>query len=590
MTATRTPTPSKSMRRIKTGVFSAIRNMRHDLRTSLNQIIGYSELLEEELEDLEQHELIGDVNKIQAAAGNMLESINTIFDADQGPEENSESTDLTGPEATREAPASGETPSGRHTPATTPEVVGSLLVVDDSEANRELLARRLIKQGYTVDTASGGARALEMLQDDARSFDLVLLDVLMPEVSGLEVLEAIRRTHSVDELPVIMVTALAGSDDMVRAFEMGANDYVTKPIDLAVVLARTRTQLSLKEGADEIRKLAEQLELRNVFIRKTFGRYLSSEIVDSLLATPEGLHLGGEKRKVTVLMSDLRGFSTISERLQPEQVVTLMNNYLSVMTDVITRHQGTIDEFIGDAILTIFGAPIQREDDAVRAVACALDMQLAMEQVNRWNREHDLPAIQMGLGIHTGEVVVGNIGSRKRSKYAVVGAPVNLAARIESYTLGGQVLLSAETMDEVRDLVEVRGSFEVSPKGVPRVITLHEVKSIGGPYSLSLAARAERLRPLEREVPFRYQVEQAKRFEGDHFWGHLLELGRESARARLQGPLAERTNLKLTLLDAAGVPTPGDLHAKVLSAEGEFCTLGFTYKDPQVAGLLNKLL
>ena len=371
-------------------------------------------------------------------------------------------------------------------------------------------------------------------------YDLVLLDVMMPQISGLEVLESIRKRFTVDELPVIMVTALDGSDDMVRAFEMGANDYVTKPIDLAVVLARVRTQLSLKEGADEVRKLAGQLELRNVFIRKTFGRYLSDEIVDNLLATPEGLHLGGEKRKVTVLMSDLRGFSTISERLKPEQVVTLMNNYLSVMTDVITRHQGTIDEFIGDAILTIFGAPVKREDDTARAVACALDMQLAMEPVNRWNAEHGLPDVQMGLGIHTGEVVVGNIGSRKRSKYAVVGAPVNLAARIESYTLGGQVLISEETLDEVRDVASIKGSFEVSPKGVPRVITLHEVDGMGGPYSLSLASRAEQLRPLQAEAPFHYQVEQAKRFGGDAFLGHLLELGTESARARLQGPLAER--------------------------------------------------
>jgi len=581
------PVERGALSRIKTGVFSTIRNMRHELRTSLNQILGYSELLEEELEDLDEQELIGDVRKIHTAASNMLETINSIFDSDMGAVEVSEPPPQQPGQAT---PAAAVPAPAAETEGALPPAHGALLVVDDSEANRDMLARRLIKQGYDVSTASGGAEALRMLVDEPASvFDLVLLDVMMPGVNGLEVLETVRRTISMDELPVIMVTALDGSDDMVRAFEMGANDYVTKPIDLAVVLARVRTQLSLKEGADEIRKLAGQLELRNVFIRKTFGRYLSNEIVDQLLATPEGLQLGGEKRTVTVLMSDLRGFSTISERLQPEQVVALMNNYLSVMTDVITRHQGTIDEFIGDAILTIFGAPIQREDDTARAVACALDMQLAMGTVNRWNHEHGLPAIHMGVGIHAGEVVVGNIGSRKRSKYAVVGAPVNLAARIESYTLRGQVLLSEETLAQVRELVTTKTSFEVSPKGVPRVITLHEVESIGGPYSLSLSSSADELRPLPQEVPFQYQVEQAKRFGEDHFWGHMLQLGHESARVRLQGPLAERTNLKLTLLDAAGEPAPGTLQAKVLAAEGDVCTLGFTYVDPEVEQRLGKL-
>src|SRR5579883_3433245 len=176
-------------------------------------------------------------------------------------------------------------------------------------------------------------------------------------------------------------------------------------------------------------------------MRRTFGRYLTDEVVASLLETPGGLTLGGERRKVTILISDLRGFSAISERLPPEQVVTILNLYLGTMSDTITRYSGTINEFIGDGIFVMFGAPIYREDDSERAVACAIAMQSAMVEVNRQNQQLGLPALEMGIGIHTGEVVDGNIGSQRRAKYTVIGNHVNLAARIESYTVGGQILI-----------------------------------------------------------------------------------------------------------------------------------------------------
>ena len=147
-------------------------------------------------------------------------------------------------------------------------------------------------------------------------------------------------------------------------------------------------------------------------------------------------------------MSDLRGFTQVADRIPPDRVVRLLNNYLGTMADVILSFQGTIDEFIGDAILAIFGAPVQRGDDALRAVACAVEMQRAMERVNEFNRREGLPAVEMGIAIHTGEVVVGNIGSDKRAKYGDVGSPVNLTARIESYTVGGQILVSDRTRRE----------------------------------------------------------------------------------------------------------------------------------------------
>src|ERR671924_863190 len=207
-----------------------------------------------------------------------------------------------------------------------------------------------------------------------------------------------------------MATAKDQSSDVVEALQLGANDYVTKPFDFPVVLARIQTQLSLRRAMDEIQRLAKQLAVLNQFIRATFGRYLADEVVASVLDSPEGLRLGGERRKVTFLVSDLRGFMPLSERLAPEQVVAILNRYLETMVDVILPYQGTIQELMGDGLLVFFGAPICREDDAQRPVACAVAMQLAMATVNEQNRREGVPEIEKGVRIHTGEVGGGNIG------------------------------------------------------------------------------------------------------------------------------------------------------------------------------------
>jgi adenylate cyclase len=186
-----------------------------------------------------------------------------------------------------------------------------------------------------------------------------------------------------------------------------------------------------------------------ISIRKTFGRYLTDQVVAQLLESPSGLQLGGERRQLTLLTSDLRGFTAMAEGLPPEEVIKIINFYLGNMAEVITKYQGTIDEFMGDGILVLFGAPTSGPDDPERAIACALEMQLVMAAVNQQMEEWGFSALEMGIGIHTGEVVVGNIGSEKRAKYGVVGANVNLTYRIESYTTGGQILISQATYDKL---------------------------------------------------------------------------------------------------------------------------------------------
>ena len=284
---------------------------------------------------------------------------------------------------------------------------GALLVVDDSEMNRDMLTRRLVRRGYTVAAAEDGRQALDMIA--AQPFDLIVLDIMMPGLSGLEVLENLRQRYVPSELPVIMATAKDQSEDIVLALKLGANDYVTKPLDFPVVLARVQTQLSLKRAMQEIRTLAAQLEQRNRFIRDTFGQYISDEIVANLLASPRALELGGARRKVALLYSDLRGFTAMSERLGAEEVVTLLNRYLGAMIDIVQQYRGTIEAFTADAIYVVFGIPVAEADDTERAVACAMAMQLAMVPLNQSLMADGLPTVEMGIGIHTGEVVVGNV-------------------------------------------------------------------------------------------------------------------------------------------------------------------------------------
>ncbi len=467
----------------------------------------------------------------------------------------------------------------------------SLLVVDDNPENRDMLSRRLARRGYTVAVAEDGQQALTMIE--AQHFDLVLLDIMMPGISGLEVLKILRQRYSVADLPVIMATAKDQSSEIVEALQVGANDYVTKPLDFPVVLARVQTQLSLKRAMQEVRRLAAQVELRNRFIRETFGRYLTDEVVDNLLDSPTGLQLGGEKRKVTMVMADLRGFTSLSERLGPERVVALLNRYLASMVTIIKQYEGTIDEFIGDAIFVLFGAPVWQEDDAQRAVACAVAMQLAMASVNEENRKDGLPEVEIGIGVHTGQVVVGNIGSPERMKYGVVGSHVNLTSRIQSYTIGGQILISEPTRKEVGSMLKIGKQMEIKAKGFEQPIPLSEVRGVGGTYELFLPETEDALVPLPQEIPFRYTVVEGEHLSGVMFEGSFVKLSAKGAEARLENPVAPLTNLKMHLIGSNGEEIPGALYGKVvgkLPEGGAGFSVRFTSMSPEIETFLRGLL
>jgi adenylate cyclase len=330
-------------------------------------------------------------------------------------------------------------------------------------------------------------------------------------------------------------------------------------------------------------------------IRKTFSRYLTDEVVATLLETPEGLKMGGERRKITILTSDLRGFTSISERLRPEQVVSILNIYLESMADAITSYQGTIDEFMGDGILVLFGAPTQRHDDPERAVACALAMQKAMPKVNQDIQTLNLPfelQLEMGIGINTGEVVVGNIGSLKRTKYGIVGAQVNLTYRIEGYTVGGQILVTESTLNPVKDIVEVDEERKVSPKGVTEPITIYSVVGIGGKHDLHLHRQEEILVSLREAIPVHFTIVEGKDVGDSVFEGSLIELSEHSAQLRSPIPVEILSNLKVKITASHDFGnSEGNFYAKAIKKSNKNETdvrIQLTSVPPEVDAFLKQ--
>ncbi len=349
-----------------------------------------------------------------------------------------------------------------------------ILVVDDNLHNVDMLSRRLQKRGYEVVSAYGGKEANDLL--DNGHYDLVILDIMMPEVNGIDVLKHIRQSSNVSELPVIMATAKDQSEDIVEAMNCGANDYVTKPIDFPVLVARIHTQLALKNTNDENTQLLLQLEGRNEFIKSLFGRFISDEVVEQLLSAPKGPRLGGELRELSILFADIRGFTSISEKLEPDQVVSLLNNYLGTMTEIIDTYDGTVNEFYGDGLLAFFGAPVPHNDHARIAVQCALAMNSAMEEVNRRNRECGLPEISMGLAINSGEVIVGNVGSEKRFKYGVIGSAVNIASRVQGAATDGSILVTESCVNAAGEGFSFSDHQQLDVKGISQPVRVCRVR------------------------------------------------------------------------------------------------------------------
>ncbi|WP_426612522.1 AAA family ATPase [Bradyrhizobium sp. McL0616] len=395
-----------------------------------------------------------------------------------------------------------------------------------------------------------------------------------------------RQTRSVLCQPIVNQGQLIGLVYLENDLVAGA---FTKERKQLLALLSGQIAVSIKNAElvehleEKVRERTAQLELRSQFIEQTFGRYMSNEIAESLLKSPEALDFAGRKRTVTILMSDLRGFTAFSETLPPETIVSLLNNYLSEMITVIQKYNGTIDSFVGDAIQAIFGAPLQRPDDAERAVACALEMQIAMAQVNAWNVQQGFPEIEMGIGINTGEVVVGNIGSRKRAKYSVQGSNANLASRIEGHTVGGQILIAGATREAVKQPLTILSTMTIEPKGVARPITIYEVGGLAGSYGLTLPQRDVQWSYLKPPLPIKFRWLIDKEVVGEEHDGLLVRLSTSGVEIQCRTLPPKFTDLKL-LFRPSDIPLIGTgIYGKVIgrSSENGSFVLHFTAVPPE---------
>jgi class 3 adenylate cyclase/HAMP domain-containing protein len=309
-------------------------------------------------------------------------------------------------------------------------------------------------------------------------------------------------------------------------------------------------------------QLTEYIEKRD-FIRDTFGRYVTQEVVKKLLESEGALEMGGDTREVSLIMSDLRGFTAITADMTPEQVITFLNRYLSKMIEILLDHRAVIDEILGDGILAFFGAPEPQEDHPARAVACALQMQAAMDEINAANEADGFPRLTMGIGVNTGPVVVGNIGSERRTKYSVVGSDVNFASRMEAFALAGQVLISAATYSRVQDLVEVGNVLQVEMKGVPGRPTLYDVRGLGAPYHIRLPEQSDKLEPLPAMVQVQLYHLKDKIVTESTGQAWITHLSDTAALVTSESKLAAWEDVRLTFLDAHQEPIPGHIYGKV---------------------------
>jgi len=269
------------------------------------------------------------------------------------------------------------------------------------------------------------------------------------------------------------------------------------------------------------------------------------------------------------MMTDLRGFTALSERLEPEQVVQMLNAYFEIMVEVVLKYKGTINEFIGDALLVIFGAPQEMPDRTQRAIACAIEMQNAMAEVNEQSRSQGLPELEMGIGLNETEVIVGNIGSTKRSKYAVVGSGVNMTSRIESYTVGGQILVSESVRRETGDILRIDAQRDVRPKGSETPLRIYEVGGIAGRFNLALEEKEPPLVTLVRQIPLRYTVLKGKDIGKKGLEGFIVQLSKNCAEITLGAPVEMMTNLKMNLGDVDEKLSARDFYGKVIKRSGE---------------------
>ena len=342
-----------------------------------------------------------------------------------------------------------------------------VLVVDDTDDNLFLM-RSLLEDTYAVTTAASGLEALELANSSAPP-DLILLDIMMPDMDGYEVLRRLRQRSATASIPVIFLTALSTIEEEQLGLDLGAVDYITKPISPPVLMARVQSHLERSHSARRLQSLSEKL-----------SRYLAPQVYQSLFEGSQQAEINTKRKKLTVFFSDIKDFTESTARWQPEEITRLLNGYFSEMTRIAAEFGGTVDKFIGDAMVIFFGDPhsLGVQEDALQCVKMALAMQQRMGSLQALWRDMGSKSFRIRIGINTGFCDVGNFGSELRMEYTIIGSEVNLAARLEQAAEAGGILISDETYALVRGEIEADPGIAIKAKGFAAPIQAHAVRGL----------------------------------------------------------------------------------------------------------------
>ena len=507
------------------------RELRHELRTPVNHLIGYAELLLEE-DDVSIADM-GALDAVRARGRAVLDLLPALL-ADGPPGRGEDGvnavdvsavaaslTSLTELVAQLQALTAGlassalppddvarlsvaaarlgilaarltdgpllvERDSATAAAAPRPGRLQTVLVVDDDEANRNVLGRRLMKLGYGIIEAGDGVEALERLTDPDAGIDLVLLDVMMPRLNGFEVLERHRADPAIRHIPVIMISALDDMASVVRCIEAGAEDYLPKPFDPVLLKARVAACMEKKRLRDAERDLLAQVaawnselearvaaQVQEVERFSVMRRFVPPQLVEVLAAGGAAM-LASHRAEITVLFCDLRGFTSFAERSEPEDVMDVLREMHDAVGPLIFEQGGTLSQFTGDGMMVFFNDPIPCDQPERRAVALGLGMRDATEQLaEEWRRHgHEL---RLGVGIATGYATCGQIGFEGRFEYTAIGTVVNLAARLCGQAQGGEVLAAERVVAPLVDQVVIESAGSIELKGMTRPVAVHRV-------------------------------------------------------------------------------------------------------------------
>ena len=365
----------------------------------------------------------------------------------------------------------------------------ALLVVDDIEDNRYTLTRRLSREGYTnLTTAANGREALDLLQ--GKPIDLVLLDIMMPDMSGYEVLERLKADPNLRHIPIIMISAVDEIESVIRCVELGAEDYLSKPFNPTLLRARVGASLERKHLHDQVRAQAADLATWNKTLEKRVAdqlaeiermgrlkRFLSPQIAEAVLASGDESLLESHRRDITVVFCDVRGFTAFAETAEPEEVTSFLREYHTRLGVLIYKYEGTLERFIGDGLMVLFNDPLRCTDPSIRAVRMAVEMRTQVSEATaKWRKQgHELG---FGIGISYGYATLGLIGFEGRFDYSAIGTVVNLAARLCGEARNGQIIIDGKVLSAIEAVAETQPAGELTLKGLHRPIPAFNVSGV----------------------------------------------------------------------------------------------------------------